>query len=45
MALSRKENEVVPNERVDCSRCFADRSTGSREGFRIQAEQQIIASK
>jgi len=43
MALSRKENKVVPNELVDCSRCFADRSTGSREIFCTQAEQQIIS--
>jgi len=34
MALSRKKNEVVPSELVDCDHSFVDRSTGSTEVFR-----------
>jgi len=31
MALSRKKNEVVPSELVDCDHSFVNRSTGSIE--------------
>jgi len=31
MALSRKKNEVVPSELVDCDHSVVDRSTGSTE--------------
>jgi len=43
MALSRKKNEIVPSDLVDCDPSFIDRSTGSTKVSRNTSIRYTIS--